>query len=129
MSKKSRFRGPFEKQHRKRAEPLFKSVWQHLYHIDWSLPSQLSWKKCLFLTSEVLGLLFNTLAAVEKNAVLNRFNLTIPIQRQLSYKQRNFSKFFAAFLKSRLNFIYVETKDHPHRFFISEITNSKNVVK
>ena len=129
MSKKSRFRGPFEKQHRKRAEPLFKSVWQHLYHIDWSLSSQLSWKKCLFLTCQILGLLFNTLAADEKNPVLNRYNLTKPIQRQLSYKQRNFFKSFAAFLKSRLNFIYFEKKHHPHRFFISEITNSKNVVK
>ena len=33
MSKKSRFRGPFEKQHDKRAEPLFKSASQLLYDI------------------------------------------------------------------------------------------------
>ena len=33
MSKMSRFRGPFEKQHGKRAQALLKSASQHLYHI------------------------------------------------------------------------------------------------
>ena len=129
MSKKSRFRGPFEKQHRKRAEPLFKSVWQHLYHIDWSLPSQLNWKKSLFLTCQILGLLLNTLAADEKYPVLNRDNLTIPIQMQLSQKQKTFSEFFAAFLKFRVNFEYFEKTDDPHRFCIFEVTDSENVVR
>ena len=52
----------------------------------------------------------NTLAADEKYAVLNRDNLTIPIQMQLSQKQKNFDEFFGAFLKSRLNFEYIEKK-------------------
>ena len=39
MSKKSRLRGPFNKEHGKRAEPLLKSASQHLYEIDLSLPS------------------------------------------------------------------------------------------
>ena len=33
MSKKSRFRGPFDKQHGKRAETLFKAERQHIYPI------------------------------------------------------------------------------------------------
>ena len=33
MSKKSRFRGPFDKQHGKLARTLLKSVLRHLYHI------------------------------------------------------------------------------------------------
>ena len=86
MSKTSRFRGPFDKQHGKRA------------------PSKLIWKKSLLLTCKILGLLYNTLAADEKYPVLNRENLTIPIQMQLSRKQKNFSEFFAAFLKPGLNF-------------------------
>ena len=110
MSKKSRFRGPFEKQHRKRAEPLFKSVWQHLYHINWSLPIQFSWKKSLLLRDHILGLLGNTLAADEKYPVLNRDNLTIPIQMQLSQKQNIFSEFFARFLKSAISFKYCQKK-------------------
>ena len=129
MFKKSRFTGHFEKQHRKRAEPLFKSVWQHLYHIDWSLPSQLNWKKSLFLTCQILGLLLNTLAAGERNPFLNRGNLTIPIQMQLYQKRKIFSQFFAAFLKSRIKLKYLKKKDDPHIFCISETTASENVVR
>ena len=53
-----------------------------------------------------MELLVNTLAADEKYPVLNRDNLTIPIQMQLSQKQKTFSEFFSAFLKSSLNFKY-----------------------
>ena len=48
---------------------------------------------------------------------------------QLSQKQKTFSEFLAAFLKSWLNFEYFEKKDDPHRFCISEITDSENVVR
>ena len=65
-----------------------------------------------------MGLLVNTLAVYEKYPVLNRDNLTIPIQMHLSQKQKSFSQFFAQFLKSRLNFIDFEKTDDPHRFFI-----------
>ena len=83
----------------------------------------------LSLTWQLLGLLVNTLAADEKYPLLNRDNLAIPIQMQLSQKQKTFCEFFAAFLKFRLNFKYFETKYDPHRFFISEITDSENVVR
>ena len=129
MYKKSCFRGPFDKPHGKRAEPLWKSASQHLYHIHWSLPSKLSWKKSLFQTCQILGLLVNTLAADEKYPVLNRDNLTIPIQMLLSQKQKTFAQFFAAFLKLGLNFIYFGTMYDPHRFCISEITDSENAVR
>ena len=86
MYKKSRLRGLFDKQHGKRAQALLKSASQHLYHIHRSLPRKLSWKKSLLLTCQILGLLVNTLAADEKYPVLNRENLTIPIQMQLSQK-------------------------------------------
>ena len=129
MSKKYPFRGPFEKQHGKRAQALWKSAWQHLYHTHWSLPSQLSWKKSHLLTCQILGLLVNTLAANEKYPVLNRDNLTIPIQMQSSQKQKTFSQLFAEFLAGRLNFKYFEKKDDPHKFCIFEITDSENVVR
>ena len=129
MSKRSRFRRPFDKQQGKRAQALFKSASQCLYHIHQSLPSQVSWKKSLLLTWKILGLLLNTLAADEKYLVLHRDNLTIPIQMQLSQKQKTFSQFFAAFLKSTLNFKHFESKDDPHRFCIFEVTDSENVVR
>ena len=121
MSKKSCFRGPFDKQHRKRAQALLKSALHNLYHIHRSLPRKLSRKNSLFETCKVLGLLVNTLAANEKYLFLHRNNLTIPIQMQLSEKQKTFSKFFAAFLKSRLNFRDFEYKDGPHRICIFEV--------
>ena len=33
MSKKSRFKGSFDRQHGKRAQTLLQSEWQHRYHI------------------------------------------------------------------------------------------------
>ena len=128
MSKKSRFRGPFDKQHGKRAQALLKSTLQHLDDIHRSLPRKLSWKKSLLLTCQILGLLVNTLATDEKYPVLNRDNLTIPIQMQLSQKKKTFSQFLPSFLKSTLNFKNLESKDDPHKVCISEITDSESVV-
>ena len=101
----------------------------NLYSIQFSLPSQLSWKKSLLLNSQILGLLVNTLAADEKYPLVKRDSLTIKFQMQLSQKQKTFSEFFAAFLKSAINFKHFEKKDDPHRFCISEITVSENVVR
>ena len=41
-----------------------------------------------------LKTVFNTVTAVYKYSLLNRDNLTQPIQMQLSKKQKNFSEFF-----------------------------------
>ena len=69
------------------------------------------------------------MAADEKYPVLNRDNLMISIQMQLSQKQKKFSQFFAEILESILNFQHFETKDDPHSFCISKITDSENVVR
>ena len=110
MSKNTCFREPFEKQHVKRAQGQFKYASQQLYHINWSLPSQLNWKIFRLLTCQIVGLLVKTLATDEKYPILNRENLRIPIQMQLSQKQKNFSQFFTAFLKSKSNFEYFYIK-------------------
>ena len=129
MSKKSRFRAPFEKKRGKRVQARFKSTSHRLYHIHRPLSSQLSWKKSPLLTCQILGLVVKTLDAHEKYIVLNTNNLTIPIQMQLPHKQKFFSVFLAIFLKSRLTFKHFEKKDDPHRFCIFEITDSENVVR
>ena len=129
MSKESPFRGPFDKQHGKRSQALLNPASQHLYYIHWSLATKLSSKKSLLLTCQILPPLVNTLAAYEKNPVVNRDNLTIPIQMQLSEKQKTFSQFLAAFLKSRISFEHFEKKYYRHSFCISEITDSGNVIK
>ena len=128
MSKKFRFTGLFDKQHGKGAQALLNSASHHFYHILWSLPRKWSWKKSLLLTWEILGLLVSTLATDEKCLVVNRDKLTIPIQMQLSQKQKTFPQFFAAFFKSGRNFQRLEKNNDPYSFCISEITDSENVV-
>ena len=76
-----------------------------------------------------MGLRLNILAANDKNLVLNRENLKIKIPMDLSGKQKTFSHFPSAFLKSILNFEHFEKKDNPDRFCIPNITDSKNVVR
>ena len=84
MHKKFRFRGPFDKQHGKRAQAPWKLGSNYLYHIHLSLGRKFCSKKFLLLTWQILGLLVNTLAAGEKNPPLNKDNLTLTIQIQLS---------------------------------------------
>ena len=75
-------------QYGKRAQVLLKSVSQHFYQINWSLRTKLFPKKSLVLTYQILGLRVNTLGTDEKNTVLNKENLTTPIQMQLSEKKK-----------------------------------------
>ena len=66
-------------QYGKRVQTMLRSVSKHFDHIHWSLAAKLCSKKSLLLTSQILGLLLNTLAAHEVYPVLNRDNITIPI--------------------------------------------------
>ena len=81
-------------------------------------------EKVSLIDNANLGTAYYPLATKEKCPVLNRENLTIPIQMQLSQKHKPFSQFFAVFLKSRLNSKYFEKNYDPHRFCISKITAS-----
>ena len=63
---------------------------------------------------KTLRLFVNTLTLDDKDYLLNRDNLTQPIQMQLYQKQKTFSEFFFAFLKSILNFKHLPKKDDPH---------------
>ena len=125
MSQKLRLRESFHKQHDKRGQALFKSSLQHLYHIHWSLPSQLSRKKSLFLTCQVLGLVANALPVDEMYPVDNRDNFTISIQMQLSQKQKTFAQFLSLFLKSIINFKYFGKKMTLKNFVFSKILTAK----
>ena len=53
---------------------------------------------------KILGQFVKTLTANDKYSLLNRDNLTQPIQILVSQKQKSFSEFFSPFLKSTLNF-------------------------
>ena len=62
---------------------------------------------------KILRQFVNTLRVDDKHYLLNRDNLTEPIQIQLSQKQKILSELFFAFLKSILNFKLFITKDDP----------------
>ena len=82
-------------------------------------------KKSLFVLCKILRLFVNTFTSDDNYSVLNRVNLTQPIQTLLSQKQSTFSEFFSAFLKATLNFEHFAKKDHPNSPCISEITDSE----
>ena len=127
MSIKSRFKGSFKKQHGKCAQTLFKFACQKLYQIHWLLWRQLIFKKFLSVICKISRLFPNTLSADGNYSLLNRDNLTEPIQMQLSRKQKTFSDFFSAFFKSSLNFEHFLKKDDPHCWCISEITDPEKL--
>ena len=111
MSKKSRFRGPFDKQHGKWNQTVLKSEWHQCYDIYWSMWRQLISKNSLLVIGKITGPFFNTLTAGQKYSLLNRDNLTPPTQMQLSLKWKTLSQFFFAYLKCRWYFEHFQKKD------------------
>ena len=64
----------------------------------------------MLVLRKILGLFVNLLTEDGKYSLLYRDNLTQPIQILLSLKEKTFSRFFSAFLKSTLNFEHFQTK-------------------
>ena len=79
----------------------------------------------MLVLCKFLRLLVKTLTDDDKYSLLYRENLTQPIQILLSQKRKTFSQFFAAFLKSTLNFAHFQKKDDSHNRCISQITVSE----
>ena len=125
MSKKSCFRGLFDKGHGKRAETLLKSERQYLYHIYWSLWRILELKKSLWVIWKVWGLFVNPLTADDKYSLVNRGNLLQHFQMHFAAKRKIFAQLFFTFSKLRFNFAHFQKKDGPHSWCIFEFTESK----
>ena len=85
----------------------------------------LVWVKSILVLCKVLRLLVNTLTVHNKCSLLNRDNLTQPIQILLSEKQKTFSQFFSPFWKYTLNFEHFQKNDDRHSRCISKITISE----
>ena len=79
----------------------------------------------MLVLCKILRPFVNTLTDDDKYSLLYRDNLMQPIQILLSHKQKTFSGFFSAFLKSTLNFEHSGKKDDPHSLCISQITVSE----
>ena len=78
---------------------------------------------------KILRLFVNTLTFDEKHYLLNRDNLTQPIQMQLSEKRKNFSQVSFPFLNSLVNFKHLSTKDDLIADVFPEIPAPKNMVR
>ena len=72
------------------------------------------WKKSLLVIHKIDRLFVNILTADDKHYLINRDILAQGIQLQLSQKQKTFSPFFFAFLKSILKFKHLPKNDDPH---------------
>ena len=64
----------------------------------------------MLVLSKILRTFVNTLSEDDKYCLLYKDNLLQPIQILLSLKQKTFSEFFSAFLKSTLNFEHFQKK-------------------
>ena len=104
ISKKSSFRGPFDKQSSKWDQTLLKSEPHHLYDISCSLWRKLRCRKFLLVLRKFRKVFVNILARDDKYPFLNRDNLRQTINMNLSQKQKAFSDFVSGFLKGILNF-------------------------
>ena len=85
----------------------------------------MSWKKSALVRSKILGLFVNTLTAEYMYSGRNIQTFTQQVQTPLSLKQKTFSEFFIAFLKSKGNGEHFEKKGESSSLSISEIIYSK----
>ena len=76
-----------------------------------------------------IRLFVNTLPADDKNYLFNRDNLNELIQMQLSWKEKTFSEFCIAFLKSLLNPKHLPKKETLIADVFPEIPAPKNLVR
>ena len=85
----------------------------------------MSWKKSALVRSKILGLFVNTLTAEYTYSRRNMQSLMQIVQTPLSLKQKNFSEFFIAFLKSKWNGEHFQKKGESSSLSISDIIDSK----
>ena len=89
----------------------------------------IEFEKVTLMICKILRLFVNKFAADDKYSLLNRDNLTQPIQIQLSQKQKTFSRFFSAVFKSRLNFEHFQTNMTLIANVFPKLRNPKYVVR
>ena len=85
----------------------------------------MSWKKSALVRSKILLLFVNTLTAEYTYSCRNMQTFTQQVQTPLSLKQKTFSGFFIAFLKSTGNGENFQKKGKTSSLSISEIIDSK----
>ena len=85
----------------------------------------MSWKKSALVRSEILGLFVNTFSGEYMYSGRNMQTLTQQVQTPLSLKQKSFSQFFIASLKSTWNGEHFQKEGESSSLSISGIIDSK----
>ena len=129
MSKKSRFRGTFDKWHGKRAETLLKSERQQLYHIYSSLWRILELKKSLWAICKVWGHFVNPLTADDKYSLLNRNNLEMIFRCIYLRYKKYFVNFFLHFLNLKWILNIFKKKNTVVADIFLSLRTQKNVIR
>ena len=83
----------------------------------------------MLVLCKISGLFLNTLTDDDKYSLLYGDNLTQPIQILLSHKQKTFSQFGSAFLKSTLNFKHFQKKINLIADVFPKLSSPKNVIR
>ena len=104
---------------------MLKSSRHYYYPIFPWIWDKLSWKKSALVRSKLLGLFVNTLTAEYIYSRRNMQTFRQEVQTPLSLKQKPFSAFFIAFLKSIWNGEHFPKKGESSSLSISEIIESK----
>ena len=125
MPEKPYFRTAFGNQPVYGYQTLLKSARHYYYPIFQWIWDKLSWKKSALVRSKILGLFVNTLTAEYTYSGRNMETLTQQVQTPLPLKQKTFSPFFIAFLKSTWNGEHFQKKGEFSSLSISEIIDSK----
>ena len=85
----------------------------------------MSYKKSPSVWCEILRLFINALTADDKYSGSNMQNLQQQFQTPASQKQKIFSRFFIAFLKSAWNLEHFQKKDEHSSLIISKIIDAE----
>ena len=125
MPEKPYFRTAFGNQTLNGLQTLLKSARHYYYPIFPGIWDKLSWKKSALVRSKILGLFVNPLTAEYTYSRRNMQTLTQQVQTPLFLKQKIFSEFFIAFLKSTWNGEHFQKKGESSSLSISEIIDSK----
>ena len=83
----------------------------------------------MLVLRKILGLFVNTLSEDDRYCLLYKDNLLQPIQILLSQKQKTFSEFFSAFLKSTLNFEHFQKKINLIADVFPKLPSAKKVIR
>ena len=83
----------------------------------------------MLVLRKILGLFVNTLSEDDRYCLLYKDNLLQPIQILLSQKQKTFSQFFSAFLKSTINSEHFQKKINLIADVFPKLPSAKKVIR